>query len=204
MRVFSLLPILFSYVFYIGRLWANLFGHILLPEIPRIPTKNRKLAVVGLTRLLTQCTLMRQGSNSQLWSVVIVIFFCAPINIITSRPPTFTALVKLFHDPQALRRSTVDNDTDADAAFTAIDLEEQNAGYQAAYSRLAASEVVSLDQDPVRDIADAQTYVGQELVRAIREEGEQGAASVKTLIGRCEEEVVGPFVRGLAEGGYVV
>lgn len=125
-------------------------------------------------------------------------------NFTTSRPSTFTALVRLFRDPQALRRSTADADADADAAFTAIDLEEQNAGYQAAYSRLAASEVASLDQDPVRDIVDAQVYVGQELVRAVREEGDRGTAGVKALIGRCEEEVVGPFVKGLADGGYVI
>ena len=52
-----------------GRLWSNLFGNILLPEIARIPTKDRKVAVVGVTRLLTQCPSMRQGLNLPLWSV---------------------------------------------------------------------------------------------------------------------------------------
>ncbi|KAF8511326.1 CAS/CSE protein [Gautieria morchelliformis] len=166
-------------------LWANLFGNILLPEVAKIRSKDRKMAVVGLTRLLTQSALMRQASNVQLW------------------PTTFTALVKLFRDPQALRQSS-STETDTDAAFTAIDLEEQNAGYQAAYSRLAASEVASPDQDPVRDIADAQGYVGQELVRVAQEEGDRGAEGVKALIERCEGEVVGPFLRGLAEGGYML
>jgi exportin-2 (importin alpha re-exporter) len=132
--------------------------------------------------------------------------FFLPYSIFTAsytRPTTFTALVKLFHDPQALRQ-VASTETDTDAAFTAIDLEEQNAGYQAAYSRLAASEVTSPDQDPVRDIADVQGYVGQELVRATREEGDWGVGGVKALVERCEGEVVGPFVRGLAEGGYVI
>jgi len=58
----------------------------------------------------------------------------------------------LFREPQHFKE--VNND-DADTAVTTIDFEEQSTGYQAAFSRLAASETVELDpvgyvQDPVQ------------------------------------------------------
>lgn len=51
------------------RLWATLFGKMLLPEIRKIGRKERKVAVVGLTRLLTEGRAMREGANGELWCV---------------------------------------------------------------------------------------------------------------------------------------
>ncbi|KAF8583471.1 Cse1-domain-containing protein [Ramaria rubella] len=158
-------------------LWANLFGNILLPEITKIPTKDRKVAVVGLTLLLTQSQSMRQGANAQLW------------------PSSFTVLLKLFRDPQALRNN-IENE-DADAVFTAVDVEEQNAGYQAAYSRLAASEVIYID--PVANVSDPQAFLGEELSRAAREDPQ-----IKSMIGASDPGICGPFLRSLAEAGYAI
>jgi exportin-2 (importin alpha re-exporter) len=53
---------------------------------------------------------------------------------------------------------------DVDAAVTAIDFEEQASGYQASYSKLAASETVQYD--PVAYVADPQRYLAEELSRA--------------------------------------
>ena len=83
------------------------------------------------------------------------------------RSPTFSALVALFRDPQALRQA--DANGDSDAVFTAIDLEEQSAGYQAAYSRLAASEVSVAD--PLGDIVDVRAWVDEELAHVEAESG---------------------------------
>ncbi|KAF8513582.1 CAS/CSE protein [Hysterangium stoloniferum] len=160
-------------------LWANLFGHILFPEIVKIPSKDRKVAVVGLIRLLTQSQSMRQGANGQLW------------------PATFTVLLKLFRDPQALGKSKGEDEADADAAFTAVDVEEQNAGYQAAYSRLAASEVVPTD--PVAKISDPQAFLGQELSRAAQEDHQ-----IRNMISTSDETISGPFLQALAAAGYVI
>jgi exportin-2 (importin alpha re-exporter) len=103
-------------------------------------------------------------------------------------------LLKLFRDPQALRRG---ENEDADAAFTAVDIEEQNAGYQAAYSRLAASEVVSVD--PVAHISDPKAFLGQELSRVAREDPQ-----VKSLISASDAETTGPFLQSLSAVGYTI
>lgn len=72
---------------------------------------------------------------------------------------------------------------DADAAVTEADVFEQNAGYQAAYSRLAAPEGAA--EDPVAGVGDVEAFVGAALVRAVR----AGDAA---------------FVERLAAAGYVV
>ena len=69
----------------------------------------------------------------------------------TDRVQVLAGLYRLFANPQRLTKKSGGED-DADAGLTAIDHEEQNAGYQAAYSRLAASESVTVD--PVRDVND--------------------------------------------------
>jgi exportin-2 (importin alpha re-exporter) len=108
------------------------------------------------------------------------------------RPSTFGSLVKLFSEPQYLTKGT---DEDPDAGLTAIDWEEQNAGYQAAYSRLAASETVKAD--PVAYIRDPREFLGQELVRLSNAD-----PRVKTLV-RANPETV-PFVQALAASGFAV
>ena len=73
--------------------------------------------------------------------------------------PSFGALVKVFSEPMQLKKDTQEN---AEAGITAIDYEEQTAGYQAAYSRLAASEVES--PDPVAYIREPRQFLSQQLM----------------------------------------
>ena len=111
-----------------------------------------------------------------------------------ARPVTFTALVGLFREPQYLKNKS---DEDADSGLTEIDYEEQTAGYQAAYSRLAASEGVVID--PVAYVRDPREFLGQELVRVAKSNPQ-----VKTLLEAGDVTVVGPFVQALGAAGYVI
>lgn len=110
------------------------------------------------------------------------------------RPGIFTALVKLFHESQYLEK---DSEEDPDAGLTAIDHEEQNAGYQASYSRLAASE--SIVVDPVAYVRDSREYLGQELVKLSKSDGR-----VKTLLAAGDPNIVGPFIQSLSASGYAI
>ena len=111
------------------------------------------------------------------------------------RPGIFTALVKLFHESQYLDKK--DSEEDPDASLTVIDHEEQNAGYQASYSRLAASE--SVEVDPVAYVRDSREYLGQELVRLSKSDGR-----IKTLLAAGDPNIVGPFIQSLSASGYAL
>lgn len=87
---------------------------------------------------------------------------------------------------------------DPDEALRALDFEEQGAGYQAAYSKLAASETTT--EDPVAYIgADVRAYVGQQLSSASKSD-----PRVKALIGMADPAAAAPFLQGLAESGYAI
>jgi len=58
-----------------------------------------------------------------------------------------------------------------DEAITAIDFEEQSVGYQAAYSRLAASE--SAEEDPVAYVQNPLLFLQQGLDRLTGKYGQQ-------------------------------
>lgn len=60
------------------------------------------------------------------------------------RTQALTGLYRLFANPLHLTKKSA-GEEDPDAGLTVIDHEEQNAGYQAAYSRLAASESATVD-----------------------------------------------------------
>ena len=108
------------------------------------------------------------------------------------RPQTFQALAKLFQTEQLL---TKQEELDPDAGLTQIDYEEQTAGYQAAYSRLAAAEAAPVD--PVAHVKDLRAYVGQALADLSRRD-----PRVKTWIASTDATVSGPFVQALAASGY--
>ena len=67
-----------------------------------------------------------------------------------------------------------------DEAITAIDFEEQSAGYQAAYSRLAASE--SAEADPVAYVQNPLLFLQQGLERLTNKYGQQ----IQMLISAAE------------------
>ncbi|EIN12120.1 importin alpha re-exporter [Punctularia strigosozonata HHB-11173 SS5] len=155
-------------------LWSQVLTNFVVPQTPKMPPKDRKVAAVGLTRLLTQSEVMFQSPSVNVW------------------PAAFSALVRLFQEPQHLKK---DVEEDPDAGLTAIDYEEQNAGYQAAYSKLAASEGAPVD--PVASIRDPREYLGQELVRVSKT-----TPVVKSLIRAGDSSVVTPFVQQLAAAGF--
>lgn len=95
----------------------------------------------------------------------------------------------LFSEPQHLTKDKLD---DPDAGLTAVDYEEQTAGYQAAYSRLAASETAAVD--PVAYVRDPRDFLGQELGRLAKAD-----PRVRTLLA---EQLIAPFVQSLKSAGY--
>ncbi|EIW74080.1 importin alpha re-exporter [Coniophora puteana RWD-64-598 SS2] len=151
-------------------LWSQILVNFVVPQAPIVPHRDRKVAVVGLTRMLTQSEIMLQGTNVQAW------------------PQAFASLVKLFAEPQYLKKASEDTIQGAEAGVTQIDFEEQTAGYQAAYSRLAASEAAQTD--PVAYVRDPRAFVAQALNAA--------PPRVRELLGAADQSVVGPFLSGLA------
>ncbi|TFK31640.1 importin alpha re-exporter [Crucibulum laeve] len=146
------------------QLWSQILTNFVIPQAPKVPHKDRKLAVVGMTRLLCESRFMMQQPSVQAW------------------PVAYTALGKLFSEPQYFKNNTED---DPHAGLTAIDYEEQTAGYQAAYSRLAASE--STEIDPVAFVQNPQQYLKQGLEALSKTYGQQ----VQMLISSAES---GPIV----------
>lgn len=113
------------------------------------------------------------------------------------RPSAFTALVKLFSEPQYL--ASKEGDASAGTGgLTEIDYEEQTAGYQAAYSRLAASE--SGPVDPVGYVVDVRAFLG----RALGGGEVLSKDKLMGFVGACEDPVVRAFLEGLVGEGYLV
>ncbi|KAF9242294.1 armadillo-type protein [Melanogaster broomeanus] len=156
------------------QLWSQILTGFVIPQVPKMPHKDRKVAAVGLTRMITENSFMLSGPASQSW------------------PAAFASLVKLFNEPQYLKGTTSGDDTST--GLTAIDYEEETAGYQAAYSRLAASETALVD--PVAYVKDPREFLGSAL-------GKVDKAMLGNLLGRCNQGVVGPFLQGLVAEGYL-
>ena len=114
---------------------------------------------------------------------------------IPCRPQTFQALAKLFQTEQLL---TKQEELDPDAGLTQIDYEEQTAGYQAAYSKLAASE--THEPDPVGYVNDVQTFVGTQLVKLSQAAGQAKVREMLMATGAPSQA----FVQKLAAAGFAV
>ncbi|PWN49609.1 Cse1-domain-containing protein [Violaceomyces palustris] len=102
-------------------LFLQILQGVILPEIQSLPERNRRVAAVGLSRLLTASQQMQTSPLVQVW------------------PATLEALLRLFLLPQALSKGSQADEDDLALA----DLEEQ--GFQASYSKLAASETKKAD-----------------------------------------------------------
>ncbi|KAF8963542.1 importin alpha re-exporter [Flammula alnicola] len=142
------------------QLWYQLLTNFIIPQAPKFPAKERKLAVVGITRLLCHSTLMLQEPSVRAWSA------------------TYSALGKLFSEPHLFDSKS---DETSDVAITAIDFEEQAAGYQAAYSRLAASE--TSEADPLAYVQNPLQYLQQELEKLSAKYGQQVQALISAADG---------------------
>lgn len=100
----------------------------------------------------------------------------------------------MFSEPQYLTSKESD---DRHAGLTVIDYEEQTAGYQTAYSRLAASETKEVDY--VSYVRNPEEFLGQQLADFSKIHG----PNVKTLLGAADQSVVGPLVQALVAAGYL-
>ncbi|KAH8981961.1 CAS/CSE protein [Lactarius hatsudake] len=150
-------------------LWSQIVSNFVVPQITQLVLKDRKLAAVGLTRLLTQSTLALKEPNVKTW------------------PTLLGQLAGLFKEKNAF--AAQDNDGTG-TGVTEIDLEEQAAGYQAAYSKLAAAGAQA--QDVVAYAGDVRVHVAREFTRLLSAE-----PGVKTLIGQADQSQVGPFLLNL-------
>ena len=103
----------------------------------------------------------------------------------------------MFSEPQYLTHSGKESD-ESDVGLTDIDYEEQTAGYQTAYSRLAASEFSEVDC--VGHIRNIQEFLGQQLVEFSKAYGPENA---KVLINAADQSVVGPLMQALTATGYL-
>jgi exportin-2 (importin alpha re-exporter) len=103
------------------------------------------------------------------------------------RAPLLGQLAGLFRETNAFA-AAADDGTGTGA--TEIDLEEQAAGYQAAYSKLATAGT------PTRDViayaGDVRLHVAREFTRLLGAE-----PGVKTLVGLADQSLVGPFFASL-------
>ncbi|KZT18357.1 importin alpha re-exporter [Neolentinus lepideus HHB14362 ss-1] len=158
-------------------LWTNVLKNIILPQVPKMPPRDRKLIAVALTRMLTHSEKAVQPGIVDAW------------------PLAFTALAKLFSEPQHLKSSPQSpSDADVEIGLTQIDYEEQTAGYQSAYSRLVALEGPTVD--PVAYVVNVQEYFVKEI--AAWKEPRKG-----TLIGVADQSVTGAVVATLREAGAI-
>jgi exportin-2 (importin alpha re-exporter) len=101
----------------------------------------------------------------------------------------FSALLRLFQEPKYFKEKDAGSQ-DPYYGITEVDYEEQNAGYQAAYSRLAASESVPVD--PVAYAADPKEYLAQQILGLYKSE-----PRLKRLLAAADPTVAGPFLESL-------
>ena len=54
---------------FLSRLWSKILNNFLIPEAPNFSTKDRKLAAIGITRMITESTFMLQEPSVRSWYV---------------------------------------------------------------------------------------------------------------------------------------
>lgn len=54
------------------QLWSQILVNFIVPQVPKMPHKDRKVAVVGLVRMLTQSTIMLTPPSVQSWPLAFV------------------------------------------------------------------------------------------------------------------------------------
>ncbi|GAA5820705.1 hypothetical protein JCM11251_003120 [Rhodosporidiobolus azoricus] len=147
---------------------------VLLPEVQKAPTKDRKVIAVGLANLLTKSNKMLSEPHVRAWS------------------PTLEALLKLLLLPLPLSKNTSAADPSADD-LNIIDPEDT--GYQASFSKLGASEKPR--EDPVRHVDDVKRWLAKGLEEAARRE----PGKLPTLMQSVAPEIAQPFAHYLSQNG---
>jgi exportin-2 (importin alpha re-exporter) len=56
-----------AHVFLLRRLWSQVLNNFVTPQVPKMPPKDRKVVVVGMTRMLTESEIMMREPNIQAW-----------------------------------------------------------------------------------------------------------------------------------------
>ena len=59
-------------IFVLPSLWAQILSNFVIPQIPKMLTKDRKVVAIGLTRLLTQSEIMLRDPSVQHWSARLI------------------------------------------------------------------------------------------------------------------------------------
>ena len=54
---------------FVSSLWSQILINFVIPQTPKMLTKDRKVAAVGMTRLLTQSAIMLKEPAVQSWCV---------------------------------------------------------------------------------------------------------------------------------------
>jgi len=163
-----------------ANLWPSLLADILLPTLPKTPPKDVKVIAVGLARLVTQSEVMTTEPCVRTW------------------PLALTALLKLLLQPG--KHTQKDGNPDiTEEGLSLIDVEEQNAGYQAGFSKLAASQ--PLPTDPVPHVSDASEYLAGEFARAVRED-QQGR--YKRFLSAVDPQLAAPLIQALGAAGVTL
>ena len=103
----------------------------------------------------------------------------------------------MFSETKHLQSAQLTQAEDPDEVLRSLDFEEQGAGYQAAYSKLAASETTT--EDPVAFVTDPRDFVGQELQKAAKSN-----SNIGSYMRMADLAVVRPFVDSLTKAGYVL
>ncbi|KAI0248954.1 importin alpha re-exporter [Lactifluus subvellereus] len=152
-------------------LWSQIVSNFVVPQAALLTVKDRKVAAVGLTRLLTQSNLSLKEPNMKAWPVLL------------------DQLVVLFREPKAFAAAE-----DAGTGVTDIDLEEQAVGYQAAYSKLAAA--ATPPPDLVAYVGNVRSYVAGQFTRLLGTEPD-----VKTLVEQADQSQLRPFLSSLGVSG---
>lgn len=111
------------------------------------------------------------------------------------RPALVEQLVELFKEPKAFSSTAAaDASTSNGTSMTNIDLEEQAAGYQAAYSKLATAVVPQADVVAYAGNGDVRSYVAGEFTRLF---GAQPDV-LRTLVGQqAHQSLIRPFLSSL-------
>ncbi|GAA5958061.1 hypothetical protein JCM21900_003574 [Sporobolomyces salmonicolor] len=147
---------------------------VLLPEVQKAPTKDRKLVAVGLANLLTRSTKMLSEPHVRAWA------------------PAMESLLKLFLLPLPIAKTTSANTAEADE-INVVDPEDT--GYQASFSKLGASEMKRTD--PVDYVQEPREWLAKGLVEA----GRRDPGKVPALLRTVNPEFATPFMQYLASNG---
>ncbi|GAA5824131.1 hypothetical protein JCM5353_006154 [Sporobolomyces roseus] len=148
---------------------------VLLPEAQKVPTKDRKLVVVGLTNLLTRSTKMLNEPHVRIWSTMM------------------ESLLKLLILPLAIAKTTSQAEEEVEIA----DLDEAAAGlgYQASFSKLGASEKPK--EDPVAWCKDPKEW----LAKGLQELSSRQPGRLPTLMQAVNPQFATPFMQYLSSNG---